>query len=49
MCVSCMFYVDWELGERKNFRVGNLNLNKNLLGWVTGNNQLFLRPYAACG
>ena len=30
MCVLCMFYVDWELGRRKKFRVGIL-LNKNLL------------------
>ena len=22
MCVLCMFYADWELGGRKNFRVG---------------------------
>ena len=41
MCVLCMFYVDWELGGRKNFRVG-IYLNKNLLGWVIGNKQLFL-------
>ena len=31
MCVLCMFYVDWELGGRKNFRVG-IFLDKNLLG-----------------
>ena len=31
MCVLCMFYVDWELGRRKNLRVG-IFLNKNLLG-----------------
>ena len=30
-CVSCMFYVDWGLGGRKNIRLG-ISLNKNLLG-----------------
>ena len=40
MCVLCMFYVDLELGGRKNFRVG-IFLNKNLLGQGTGNKQLF--------
>ena len=31
MCVLCMFYVDWKLGEQENFGVG-IFLSKNLLG-----------------
>ena len=31
MCVLYMFYVDWEMGGRKNFGVG-IFLNKNLIG-----------------
>ena len=29
MCVIFMFYIDWELGDEMNFRVGII-LNKNL-------------------
>ena len=38
MCVSCMFYVDWEFGGRKNFRVGMFSKKPVRVGLQETNN-----------
>ena len=44
MCVSCMFYVDWELEGWKKRRVG-IFLVGTCFGGVTGYKQLFVMLY----